>query len=140
MPEPPRSVGPPGLPAPVPTPKTPAAGPYSPAVRAGDWIVCSGQIGIDPTTGQLASGDEAQVRQALANVATLLAECGCGWEHVAKATLFVAVESPQWMTEVNAIYAEVLGSHRPARSTVGVAWLPMGAVFEIEVLAHRPHQ
>ena len=93
-----------------------------------------------PATGQLADSIEGQVRQALANVATLLAECGCGWEHVAKATLFVAVESPQWMTEVNAIYAEVLGSHRPARSTVGVAWLPMGAVFEIEVLAHRPHE
>ena len=126
------------MPEPVPTPKTPAAGPYSPAVRAGEWIVCSGQIGIDPATGQLATGIEAQVRQALANVATLLGECGCGWEHVAKATLFVAVESPQRMTEVNAIYTEVLGSHRPARSTVGVAWLPMGAVFEIEVLAHRP--
>lgn len=126
------------MPEPIETPNTPAAGPYSPAVRAGDWIVCSGQIGIDPATGVLAEGIEAQTRQALVNVTALLEECGCGWEHVAKATLFVALESPQWMQEVNSIYAEVLGRHRPARSTVGVAWLPMGAVFEIEVLVHKP--
>jgi 2-iminobutanoate/2-iminopropanoate deaminase len=128
------------MPEPIETPSTPALGPYSPAVRAGDWVVCSGQLGIDPTTGQLAAGIESQTRQALANVATLLADCGCGWEHVAKVTVFVAVESPQRMKEVNEIYAEVLGDHRPARSTVGVAWLPMGAVFEIEVLAHKPQE
>jgi enamine deaminase RidA (YjgF/YER057c/UK114 family) len=52
--------------------------------------------------------------------------------------LFVATESPEWMPEVNAIYAEVIGEHRPARSTVGVAWLPMGATFEIEVWVHQP--
>lgn len=126
------------MPEPIPTPKTPALGPYSPAVRAGEWIVCSGQLGIDPTSGQLVSGIEAQTRQALANVATLLAECGCGWEHVARVTLFVGLESPQRMAEVNETYTEVLGPNRPARSTVGVAWLPMGAVLEIEVLAHKP--
>jgi len=116
------------MPEPLSTPRTPAAGPYSPA----------GQIGIDPAIGELVATLEEQVRQALANVASLLGECGCGWEHVAKATLFVAVESPQRMAAVNEIYAEVLGAHRPARSTVGVAWLPMGAAFEIEVLAHHP--
>ena len=125
---------------PIPTPSFPwSAGPYSPAVRAGDWVVCAGQIGVDPTTGQVVSGGlEAQVRQALANVEAVLGDCGCGWEHVAKTTLFVSVESPQWMKEVNAIYAEALGDHRPARSTVGVAWLPAGAVFEIEVWAYDP--
>lgn len=124
------------MPEPLPTPSAQAVGPYSPAVRAGDWIVCSGQIGIDPTTGELAAGIEAQVRQALANVTAVLADCGCGWEHVAKATLFVASEDPGAMAVVNEVYAEVLGEHRPARSTVGVAWLPKGAVFEIEVWAH----
>jgi 2-iminobutanoate/2-iminopropanoate deaminase len=124
---------------PVPTPSAKAVGPYSPAVRAGDWIVVSGQIGVDPGSGAVVSGGiEAQVRQALANLEAILRDCGAGWEHVAKVTLFVAVESPQWMQEVNAIYGEVVGDARPARSTVGVAWLPMGASFEIEAWVHHP--
>ena len=124
---------------PLETPSVRTAGPYSAAVRAGDWIVCSGQVGVDPATERMVEGGfEAQVRQALANVSAVLADCGCGWEHVAKASLFVAVENPQWMSEVNTIYAEVLGDHRPARSTVGVAWLPLGAAFEIEVWAYAP--
>jgi 2-iminobutanoate/2-iminopropanoate deaminase len=129
------------VPEPIETPSTPPLGPYSVAMRAGDWIVCAGQIGVDPATGELAGpalGD--QVRQALANTEAVLSQCGCGWEHVAKVTLFVAVESPKLMPEVNTIYAEVLGEHRPARSTVGVAWLPAGASFEIEVWAHQPEQ
>jgi 2-iminobutanoate/2-iminopropanoate deaminase len=124
---------------PVATPSAKAVGPYSPAVRAGDWIVVSGQIGIDPATGSLVSGGiEAQARQALANMAAILGDCGCGWEHVAKVTVFVSVESPQWMQEVNAVYSEVVGDARPARSTVGVAWLPMGASFEIEAWVYSP--
>jgi 2-iminobutanoate/2-iminopropanoate deaminase len=126
-------------PTPLPTPSVAAAGPYSPAVRAGDWIVCAGQVGVDPATGAVVSGGiEAQARQAIANTTAVLADCGCGWEHVAKVTLFVATESPQWMREVNTVYEEALGAHRPARTTVGVAWLPLGAVFEIEVWAHHP--
>ena len=148
-------------PEPIATPSAAAVGPYSPAVRAGDWIVVSGQIGIDPSSGQLvAGGVEAQARQALANLTAILGDCGCGWEHVAKVALFVATESPQWMQEVNAVYAEVVGEHRPpplvgaagdatsgndrpgrslpARSTVGVAWLPMGAEFEIEAWVYKP--
>jgi 2-iminobutanoate/2-iminopropanoate deaminase len=113
-------------------------GPYSPAVRAGDWIVCSGQIGVDATGTVVPGGLEAQTRQALANVATLLSDLGCTWADVAKATLFVAVESPEWMQEVNAVYEEAIGPHRPARSTVGVAWLPKGTDFEIEVLVYSP--
>jgi 2-iminobutanoate/2-iminopropanoate deaminase len=127
--------------SPVPTPSATAAGPYTPAIRAGDWIVISGQIGLDPTTGALANGGvEAQARQALANLTAILTDCGVGWEHVAKVTLFVAVESPQWMQEVNAVYQQVVGDHRPARSTVGVTWLPMGAVFEIEAWVYAPTQ
>ena len=134
---------------PVPTPSAQAVGPYSPAVRAGDWIVVSGQIGIDPATGELvAGGVQAQARQALANLTAILGDCGCDWEQVAKVTLFVAVESPQSipqqsipqqsMQEINAVYSEVVGTHRPARSTVGVAWIPMGAAFEIEAWVYRP--
>ena len=125
---------------PIATPSQPwAAGPYSTAVRAGDWIVCSGQVGIDPATGNVVMGGiEPQARQALANVTGVLADAGAIWADVAKVTLFVGTMSPQSMDEVNAVYTEVLGDHRPARSTIGVAWLPMGAVFEIEVWAYRP--
>lgn len=123
----------------MPTPSATAVGPYSPAVRAGDWIVVSGQIGIDPATGQLVTGGlEAQARQALANLAAILEDCGCTWEHVAKVTQFVAEESPEHMPEVNAVYSAIVGEHRPARSTVGVAWLPMGALFEIEAWLYKP--
>ena len=129
-PRPARSVA--AVPEPIPP-----LGPYSTAVRAGDWIVCAGQIGVDPATGELGSGLEAQLRQALANVTAVLAECGCGWEHVAKTTVFVATERSEWTPEMNTIYAEVLGEHRPARSTVGATWLPLGALFEIEVWAYK---
>jgi 2-iminobutanoate/2-iminopropanoate deaminase len=123
---------------PVPTPNVKPLGPYSPAVRAGDWIVASGQIGVDPETGTLVPGGlGAEARQALANVGATLADCGCDWGDVAKATLFVAGPA-EGMPEVNAAYQEVIGDHRPARSTVGVAWLPLGAAFEIEVWIHRP--
>jgi len=125
-------------PEPVPTPNVAAAGPYSPAMRAGDWLVLSGQIGIDPATGALVTGIEDQARQALTNLTTVLSDCGVGWEQVAKVTLFVGVESPQWMKEINAVYESVVGEHRPARSTVGVAWLPMGAVFEAEAWVYLP--
>jgi 2-iminobutanoate/2-iminopropanoate deaminase len=80
----------------------------------------------------------AEARQALANVTAVLADCGRGWAHVAKVTLFVSADGGPSMPEVNALYAETLGAHRPARSTVGVAWLPLGASFEIEVWAWAP--
>ena len=125
---------------PIETPNQPfSAGPYTTALRAGDWIIVSGQVGVDPATGQLVDGGiEAQARQALANMTAIVGDCGCGWSNVAKVTLFVAEESPQRMKEVNAVYAEVVGDARPARSTVGVAWLPMGAAFEIEAWVYKP--
>ncbi|MCJ7439830.1 MAG: Rid family hydrolase [Acidimicrobiia bacterium] len=125
---------------PIATPSQPwAAGPYSPAVRAGDWIICSGQVGIDPASGNIVMGGiEPQARQALANMTAVLADAGATWADVAKVTLFVGTGSPQYMEEVNAVYTEVVGDHHPARSTIGVAWLPLGAVFEVEVWAYRP--
>jgi 2-iminobutanoate/2-iminopropanoate deaminase len=123
---------------PVPTPSAPAAaGPYSPAVRAGDWLVLAGQVGLDPATGAfVAGGVEAQARRVLANIAAILADCGAGLADVAKTTVFVT-DITQFAT-VNAVYAEAFGEHRPARSTVQVAALPGGAEVEIEAWAYVP--
>jgi 2-iminobutanoate/2-iminopropanoate deaminase len=125
---------------PIPTPSQPwAGGPYSSAVRAGDWIICSGQVGVDPATGQIVDGGiEVQARRALDNLTGVITDAGATWADVAKVTLFVGIESPQWMTEINAVYAAVVGECRPARSTVGVRWLPMGASFEVEAWIYKP--
>jgi len=123
---------------PVPTPSAPAvAGPYSPAVRAGDWLVLAGQVGLDPATGELATGVEAQAQQVLANLRAILADCGASITDVAKTTVFVT-DIADFAT-VNAVYAAAFGDHRPARSTVQVAALPAGAEVEIEVWAHVAH-
>ena len=122
---------------PVPTPNAPpVAGPYSPAVRAGDWIVCAGQVGLDPKSGAIVDGVEAQARQVLANIKAVLVDCGATLNDVAKATVFVT-DIGQFAT-VNAVYGDAFGDHRPARSTVQVAALPGGAEVEIEVWAYAP--
>ncbi|HAM03427.1 MAG TPA: hypothetical protein DCQ30_14565 [Acidimicrobiaceae bacterium] len=110
-------------------------GPYTPAVRAGPWLVCSGQVGITPgDTPVLAEGLDAQVRQAMANVAALLEGQGLGWRDVVKATVFLADIADY--VAFNEVYVEALGDHRPARSVVAVAGLPLGALVEIEVWAY----
>ncbi len=120
---------------PIPTPSAPpAAGPYSAAVRAGDWIILAGQVGIDPARRRIATGVEAQARQALTNIRAILVDCGASMDEVAKTTVFVT-DIGEFAT-VNAVYAEAFGDHRPARSTVQVAALPGGAEVEIEVWAH----
>jgi 2-iminobutanoate/2-iminopropanoate deaminase len=122
---------------PVPTPNAPKiAGPYSPAVRAGDWLVLAGQVGLDPESGALVEGVEAQARQVLANIAAILADCGATIADVAKTTVFVT-DIAEFAT-VNAVYADAFGDHRPARSTVQVAALPGGAQVEIETWAYFP--
>jgi len=123
---------------PVPTPSAPAvAGPYSPAVRAGDWLVLAGQVGLDPATGGIVDGGAAaQARQVLTNIAAILGDCGASISDVAKTTVFVTDIGE--FAAVNAVYAEAFGDHRPARSTVQVAALPAGAQVEIEVWAHVP--
>jgi len=112
-------------------------GPYSPAVRAGQWLVCSGQIG----TRQGESGPELveggfaeQARQALSNVAGLLAGRRLGWANVVKTTVFLA-DIADYGT-FNTVYLDALGTNRPARSVVAVAGLPMGALVEIEAWAY----
>lgn len=121
---------------PIPTPNAPpVAGPYSPAVRAGDWVVCAGQVGLDPKSGGIVDGGvEAQARQVLANIQAVLGDCGLSLAEVAKTTVFVT-DIAQFGT-VNAVYADAFGDHRPARSTVQVAALPGGAEVEIEVWAY----
>jgi len=122
----------------VPTPSAPpAAGPYSPAVRAGDWLVLAGQVGLDPATGRIVDGGvEEQARQVLANITAILRDCGARLSDVAKTTVFVT-DIGQFAT-VNGVYAEAFGDHRPARSTVQVAALPGGAEVEIETWAYLP--
>ena len=124
---------------PVPTPSAPpVAGPYSPAVRAGDWLVLAGQVGLQPGTGKIADGVEAQARQVLTNITVVLADCGASLADVAKTTVFVT-DLGDFAT-VNAVYADAFGDHRPARSTVQVAALPGGAKVEIEAWAFRPQR
>lgn len=124
---------------PLPTPSAPpVAGPYSPAVRAGDLVFLAGQIPIDPATGAIvAGGVAAQARQVLANISAVLGDIGAAWTDVAKATIFLSGSLEHFAT-VNEVYAEVVGDHRPARSTVAVAALPAGAAVEIEVVVHTP--
>jgi 2-iminobutanoate/2-iminopropanoate deaminase len=122
---------------PVHTPNAPpVAGHYSPAVRAGDWLVLAGQIGFDPTSGELREGIGDQVRQALTNIETVLADCGASLTDVAKVTVFTTAIGN--MPEINGVYSEAFGDHRPARSTIGVAGLPAQASIEIEVWAYKP--
>ena len=124
---------------PVPTPSAPGTNldlPYSPAVRAGDWIVMAGQIGLDPATGTLAEGVEAQVRQVLANIVAVLGDCGAALTDVAKATVFLTDMGD--FPVLNEAYSAAFAGHRPARTTIGVAALPFGAKVEIEVLVYQP--
>lgn len=125
---------------PVPTPSAPVVtGPYSPAVRAGDWLVLAGQVGLDPATGSLVEGGAvAEARQALANVGAILRDCRAQWTDIAKVGIFLTDLGN--FAAVNALYEEAVGSHRPARTTVGVAALPAGAAVEIECWAYLPQE
>lgn len=121
----------------VATPNAPAAiGPYSQAVCAGSWIFVSGQLGLNPKTGELASpGLPSQARQALENLRSILEAAGSGLRDVVSVDVF--------MTDIghfglfNQIYEEVFGEHRPARAVIGVNALPRGAFVEIRCIAVR---
>ena len=127
-------------PQPVPTPNAPpVAGPYSAAVRAGDWLVLAGQVPLDPATGKLVEGDAAvQCRQVLANIVAVLGDCGATLADVAKTTVFVTDLGD--FAAMNAVYAEAFGDHKPARATVQVAALPLDASVEMEAWAYRPER
>ena len=112
----------------------PAVGPYSQAVRAGEYIFCSGVIGLSPETGKLVEGDfSAEVHQVMDNLSTLLEDCGAGTAAVVNTTVFLTdiADFPVF----NDIYAEYFPEAPPARSTVQVAALPLGARIEVEAIA-----
>lgn len=110
-----------------------AVGPYSQAVITNGLVFCSGQIGLDPQTQELASGIEAQTHQVLKNLEAVLKKAGSDLEKVVKTTIFVTDIND--FATVNQIYAEHFGNHKPARATVAVASLPKGAIVEIEAIA-----
>ena len=119
----------------IATSEAPAAiGPYSQAVRAGSTIFCSGQIPLDPKTGQIVAGDiSAQTKRVLENIAALLRAEGLSFQDVVKATIFLTDLGDFQI--VNEIYGSCFTGQPPARSTVQVAALPKGASIEIEVIA-----
>lgn len=118
----------------TPAPGSKPVGPYTPVVRAGDWLVCSGQLGL--SDGRLADGVEAQVAQAVRNIEALLAGHGAGLDTVVKTTVFLAdIGDYQPMNDA---YVAAFGAHRPARSAFAVAALPLGAAVEIEAWAYSP--
>jgi 2-iminobutanoate/2-iminopropanoate deaminase len=115
-------------------PKPFAGAPYNQAIRAGDFVFCAGQIGLDPTSGALVDGGtEAQTRRVLENVTAVLAGAGLTLAHVVKTTIYVTDLAD--FAAINAIYGEYFSADPPARSTVQVAALPAGATVEIEVVA-----
>lgn len=121
----------------ISTTQAPAAvGPYSQAVRVGSWLFTAGQIGIDPATGQLRDGLEAQTRQVMKNLEAILTTAGTGMDNIVKTTIFLTDMAD--FQAVNAIYGAVFSGEPPARSTVAVAALPLGALVEIEVIALIP--
>lgn len=123
---------------PVSTPHAPAAiGPYSQAIEIDGWLYTSGQIGLDPQTGKIVEGGfAAQARQVVSNLRQVLDAAGCSFQHVVKATIYVTDLAS--FPELNQLYGEALGDHRPARSTVQVAALPLGALVEIDLVARIP--
>ena len=125
----------------ITTDRAPAAiGPYSQAVRAGDFVYTSGQIGLDPASGALVPGGiEAETRQVLDNLTAVLEAAGAGWRDVVRTTIYLADIGD--FAVVNKLYGERVGvGVMPARSTVQVAKLPRGAAVEIDAVAHAPRQ
>ena len=114
---------------------TKPVGPYTPIVRAGDFLICSGQVG--QRDGKLVDGDvTAQTAVAIENIATLLAQHGAKLTDVVKTMCFL-VDMTDFAT-FNEAYISGFGDHRPARTTIGVAALPIGARVEIEAWALKP--
>ena len=114
-----------------------AIGPYSQAVSFGGLLYTSGQVALDPATGAIVEGGfEAQARRVFANLAAVLASAGCSFSDVLKATVFIQDFAD--FAKLNEIYAEHMGDHRPARSTVQVAALPKAALVEIDFIARIP--
>jgi 2-iminobutanoate/2-iminopropanoate deaminase len=118
----------------VQTDAAPAAiGPYSQAIRAGGLVFTAGQVGLDPTSGELVEGVTAQADRALRNLAAVLDEAGTSFDRVVKTMIFLVDMAD--FAAVNEVYASHLSPPFPARSTIAVAGLPKGALVEIEMVA-----
>jgi 2-iminobutanoate/2-iminopropanoate deaminase len=112
----------------------PAIGPYCQAIEVDGWLYLSGQVGLDPATGELvAGGFEAEARQALKNLAAVLAAAGCTFADVVRSGIYLLDFAN--FPRLNELYAQAMGEHRPARTTIQVAALPKGAQVEIDVVA-----
>lgn len=119
----------------IATPDAPKAiGPYSQAVKAHGVVYTSGQIPLDPATGELVTGDfDAHVRRVFENLGAVLREAGSDFSRVVKATVYLSDLGN--FQAMNAIYAEYFGDHKPARTTIQAAGLPKGATVEIDLVA-----
>jgi 2-iminobutanoate/2-iminopropanoate deaminase len=122
----------------VHTDQAPAAiGPYSQGVVANGFLFTAGQIAIDPTTGQIVSGNvAAQTERVMINLAAVLATVGATWKDVVKVTVFL--HDMNDFPAVNDVYGKVIGDARPARSTVQVSALPRGVLVEIDAVVALP--
>lgn len=113
----------------------PAIGPYSQAIAAGPWRFVSGQIGMNPQTGELVGNDLAsQARQVLQNLGQIVAACGCALEQIAAVDVYLTDMGK--FAEFNQIYEAFFGEHRPARAVVEVSALPKGAVVEVKCVVY----
>ncbi len=123
---------------PVATAGAPSAiGPYSQGITAGELVFCSGQIGLDPATGDLVEGGvDAQAERALRNLTAVLDAAGCTFGDVVKTTVFLADIAD--FSTVNAVYGRFMPDPPPARSTFAVGALPKGALVEVEAIAVKP--
>ena len=121
----------------ITTPSAPAAlGPYSQGIDAAPFVFVSGQLPVDPATGEIPDGAAAQAERAFANVRSILAAAGLGLEHVAKTMVFLSDLAD--FAAVNEVYARTFATPFPARSCVQAAALPRGARLEVEAIAVRP--
>jgi 2-iminobutanoate/2-iminopropanoate deaminase len=119
--------------SPSDAPKPVAA--YSAGLEAAGVVYTAGQVGIDPASGRLVDGLEAQARLAFSHIGAVIRAAGLGVRDIAKITIFMTDLSQ--FSIVNRIFEEFVGDHRPARSTVGAAALPLGALIEVEAIAVR---
>src|SRR5262249_53383603 len=109
-------------------------GPYSQAIRSGEWLFCAGQVALDPASGELVKGGGAdETRRVLENLGAVLAAAGLSFEHVVKTTIYLTDLAD--FSALNQVYAQFFTTEPPARSTVQVAALPRGARVEIEAIA-----
>ena len=119
---------------PIATPEAPMpVAAYSQGIQAGGYVFTAGQVGLDPASGKLADGLDAQAERAFANVGAVLRAATLRTSDVVKVTIFMT-DLTQF-ARVNAIYERFVGTHRPVRTTVGVSALPLGALIEVEAIA-----